>query len=57
MFLMEFIMAKRSGGSKTTIRYRDAGNGKFLTESAAKRRPPKNVVRERVPKPGFGDTK
>ena len=52
------IMARKSGGgSKTTIRYRDAGNGQFLTEGQAKRRSPAKVVRERVPKPGYGDTR
>ena len=51
-------MARKSGGgSKTTIRYRDAGNGQFLTEGQAKRRSPAKVVRERVPKPGYGDTR
>jgi hypothetical protein len=48
---------KSSGGSKTTVRYRDSGNGQCITEKRAKRRSKKTVVRERVPKPGYGDTK
>jgi len=48
---------KKSSNSKTSIRYRDAGNGKFLKESQAKRRSKNTVIRERVPKPGYGDTK
>jgi len=51
-------MAKRSrSSSKTTVRYRDAGSGLFITERQATRRSPEKVVRERVPKPGYGDTK
>jgi len=38
MYLLEIIMVKESGGSKTTVRFRDAGNGQFLKESQAKRR-------------------
>jgi len=51
-------MNKKSiGGSKTTIHYRNAGNGRYMTEQQAKRRRPETVIRERVPKPGYGDTK
>mgnify|MGYP001591261309 FL=1 len=50
-------MTKRTKGSKTTLRYRDAGPGRFLTDTQGKRRNPNRVVRERVPKPGRGDTK
>ena len=50
-------MAKKGGNSKTTRRYRDAGTGRFLTDQQGQRRKPENVVRERVPKPGYGDTK
>jgi hypothetical protein len=51
-------MGKKTGsGSKTTVRYRGAGSGHFITETQAKRRSPEKVVRERVPKPGYGDTK
>jgi hypothetical protein len=48
---------KSKGASKTTVRYRNAGSGQFMTEAQAKRRPQEKVVRERVPKPGYGDTK
>ena len=50
-------MRKKSGGSKTTLRYRDAKNGRLLTDQQGKRRDPAKVVRERVPKPGRGDTR
>lgn len=43
--------------SKTTVKYRDAGSGEFITERTAKQRSPNTVIRERVPKPGYGDTK
>jgi hypothetical protein len=43
--------------SKTTLRWRDAGNGRFLTDKQAARKPADKVVHERVPKPGRGDTK
>ena len=46
-----------SNKSKTTTRYRDAGNGRFLTDRQGERKPDNQVVRERVPKPGYGDTK
>lgn len=42
---------------KTTTRFRSAEDGKFLTEKEAKRLPKKEVVKEQVPKPGYGDTK
>ena len=48
---------KKSSNSKTTIRHRDAGTGRFLKEQQAQRRPANTVIRERVPKPGYGDTK
>ena len=50
-------MAKKSSGAKTTLRYRDAKTGHFLTDRQGQKRKPENVVRERVPKPGRGDTK
>ena len=50
-------MAKKPSGSKTTVRFRDAGSGQFVKETKANRMKPENVVRERVPKPGYGDTK
>ena len=50
-------MSKKSGGPKTTLRYRDAKTGHFLTDAQGKRRNQATVVRERVPKPGRGDTK
>ena len=46
----------KSKTSKTTVRYRNAGNGKFVKPGVAKRMKPENVVKERVPKPGYGDT-
>ena len=45
----------KRGGSKTTLRGRHAGTGKFMTVRQA-RRQPKTTVVERVPKPGYGDT-
>lgn len=50
-------MGKKSSGSKTTLRYRDAKTGLLLTDKQGKARKPENVVRERVPKSGRGDTK
>ena len=49
-------MGKKKGG-KTVEHFRDADNGRFLTEKEAQRRPKNEVVKERVPKPGYGDTK
>jgi hypothetical protein len=46
-------MAKES---KTITRGRDAESGLFTTVEEAKRYPKTHVV-ERVPKPGYGDTK
>ena len=45
-----------SKGSKTTPRGRDAESGQFTTVKEAKDHPRTHVV-ERVPKPGYGDTK
>lgn len=42
--------------SKTVTRGRDAGTGRFIPVEKARRQPNKSVV-ERVPKPGYGDTK
>ena len=42
--------------SKTTPRGRDADTGQFTTVKEAKDHPKTHVV-ERVPKPGYGDTK
>lgn len=42
--------------SKTTLRGRDADNGRFTTVKEARDQPRDHVV-ERVPKPGYGDTK
>lgn len=42
--------------SKTTLRGRDADNGQFTTVEEAREHPRTHVV-ERVPKPGYGDTK
>lgn len=48
--------AGMSKGSKTTPRGRDAETGQFTTVKEAKDHPRTHVV-ERVPKPGYGDTK
>ena len=50
-------MSRRSSKAKTTLRYRDAKTGQFLTDNQGKRRDQAKVVRERVPKPGRGDTR
>ena len=42
--------------SKTTTRGRDARTGHFTTVEKAREHPNTHVV-ERVPKPGYGDTK
>jgi hypothetical protein len=47
-------MAKKE--SKTTLKGRDASDGRFITVEEA-RRDPKGSTVERVPKPGYGDTK
>ena len=49
-------MAKSTNGSKTTPRGRDARDGQFTTVKEARQHPNTHVV-ERVPKPGYGDTK
>lgn len=41
--------------SKTTLRGRSAGTGKFTKVTTARSNPSTHVV-ERVPKPGYGDT-
>jgi hypothetical protein len=42
--------------SKTTPRGRDSGSGQFIPVKVAKSHPKTTTV-ERVPKPGYGDTK
>ena len=42
--------------TKTTPRGRDSKTGEFITIKEAKSRPGSTTV-ERVPKPGYGDTK
>jgi hypothetical protein len=42
--------------AKTTLRGRDAETGQFTTVKEARENPKDHVV-ERVPKPGYGDTK
>lgn len=42
--------------SKTTPRGRDARTGEWTTVKEAKSHPSTHIV-ERVPKPGYGDTK
>jgi len=39
---------------KTRSEYRNAGNGRFITEGKAKKMKKENVVKERVPNPGHG---
>jgi len=41
--------------SRTTLRGRDAKTGEFVRLEETKRRP-ESTLRERVPKPGHGDT-
>lgn len=45
-----------SNKSKTTQRGRSAKTGQFTTIEKARKKPSTHVV-ERVPKPGYGDTK
>jgi len=45
-----------SKDSKTTLRGRDAKTGEFIPVEEARERPSTTTV-ERVPKPGYGDTK
>jgi hypothetical protein len=45
-----------SKGSKTTLKGRDSKTGEFIKVSEARERPSTTTV-ERVPKPGYGDTK
>ena len=47
-------MAKQE--PRTTLRGRDAKTGEFTTVEEARKYPNDHVV-ERVPKPGYGDTK
>jgi hypothetical protein len=42
--------------SRTSLRGRDAGTGQFTTVKEARDNPKTHVV-ERVPKPGYGDTR
>ena len=41
----------------TVTRYRDSSSGRFLTDRKGDRKPPHEVVRERIPKPGHGTSK
>ncbi len=43
-------------GPKTSLRGRDARTGLFTTVRTAQKHPSTHVI-ERVPKPGYGDTK
>ena len=45
-----------SDKGKTSLRGRDAKTGEFLTVKEARQRPNTTTV-ERVPKPGYGDTR
>lgn len=42
--------------SKTTLKGRDSGTGRFMPVEKARNHPNTTTV-ERVPKPGYGDTK
>lgn len=42
--------------SRTSLRGRDAETGRFTTVEEAREQPKTHTV-ERVPKPGYGDTK
>lgn len=42
--------------SRTSLKGRDSGSGRFTTIEKARKHPSTHQV-ERVPKPGFGDTK
>jgi hypothetical protein len=53
---MAIIYSKQMTESKTTPRGRNAKTGKFTTVKVAKEHPVTHEV-ERVPKPGYGDTK
>lgn len=46
----------KSRGSKTHPQYRSSTTGRFVKESYGKSHP-NTTQRERVPKPGHGDTK
>jgi hypothetical protein len=48
--------AKGGSRSKSHPQYRDARTGEFIKEQQANRMKPENVVKERVPNPGHGDT-
>lgn len=45
------------GTRKTHDGYRDAGSGQFVSEKEAKSLPANQVIKERIPNPGRGDTK
>ncbi len=47
-------MSKNTG--KTSLRGRDSSTGHFIPVNEARARPATTTV-ERVPKPGYGDTK
>lgn len=49
-------MASKSTSSRTSLRGRNAGTGRFTKVEKARSNPNTHIV-ERVPKPGFGDTK
>lgn len=44
-------------GKKTHTVYRRADNGQLITKRKAEQLPPSKVVKERMPNPGYGDTK
>jgi len=50
------ISIRRRSDAVTTTRGRDARTGAFTTVKTARQHPKTHVV-ERVPKPGYGDTK
>lgn len=54
--LSNFKFSNMAKEAKTSLRGRDAETGQFTTVEDARQHPKDHVV-ERVPKPGYGDTK
>jgi hypothetical protein len=50
------VQFKMPKSGKTTLKGRDASTGQFIPVSEARQRPSTTVI-ERVPKPGYGDTR
>lgn len=43
--------------SKTRIAYREADRGRFISKEKYEKSKPETVIKERLPKPGFGLSK